>query len=85
MKIKIVGLNQIIVMFSDMSEVFYSYNTPVCLYVPDHGYYKTSAYYSQTTSKHINAYLGSNPYKTIPANWLNALLAQITLPDIIKF
>lgn len=38
--------------------VLYSYSTPVAVYVPDRGYFRTDRFYSKTTSAHINKWMG---------------------------
>lgn len=39
------------------STILVSYSTPVAALVPGHGYCRTEAHYSQTTTRHINAWL----------------------------
>jgi len=55
-RIKVVGSNQTELSKPNGDIVFYSYNTPVVALVSGK-WYKTNTKYSNTTSKHINAYL----------------------------
>jgi len=63
MKLKRTGYNQTVVSLNNGAEVFFSYDTPVAGYHHELGYVKTDKYYSKTTSRHINNYLGelNNP------------------------
>jgi hypothetical protein len=40
--------------------VLFSYATPVAVHIPGRGYFKTSSFYSRTTSKHIGQFLARN-------------------------
>ena len=60
MKLTPIAANQNIVSFPNGVEVFFSYKTPVAGYHPDKGYLRTKEWYSSTTSRHINKYLGVN-------------------------
>lgn len=55
-QIKVIGSNQTEVKQSNGTTIFYSYNTPVVALVSG-VWYKTTKKWSNTTSKHINAYL----------------------------
>jgi len=52
MKLKNVGSNQTEVQRGEIT-VFYSYSTPVAVFIPGRGALVTSQHYSRTTSKHI--------------------------------
>lgn len=52
MKLKAIGPNQTEVE-TNGNIVFFSYNTPVAVFVPGRGGLVTSTKYSRTTSKHI--------------------------------
>jgi hypothetical protein len=54
MQLKVIGSNQTELEFSDGTTVFFSYETPVAIFVPKQGALCTSQKYSSTTSKHIN-------------------------------
>ena len=58
MQLKQLGTNQTLVNYNDGTEVFFSYETPVAGFHPDLGYVKTANWYSSTTTRHINKYLG---------------------------
>jgi len=50
------GSNQTELSFNNGNSIFFSYETPVAGHTLDLGHFKTSTYYSRTTSKHINQY-----------------------------
>jgi len=50
------GSNQTELSLNNGTSLFFSYETPVAGYSSDLGWFKTSTYYSRTTSKHINQY-----------------------------
>jgi hypothetical protein len=58
MKLTNLGSNKTELTLSNGNIVFFSYNTPVVAYV-DNTWLKTSKFWSNTTSKHINQYLES--------------------------
>ena len=51
------GSNQTEISFNNGTTIFFSYETPVAGHDLIKGYFRTSTYYSRTTSKHINNYL----------------------------
>ena len=54
--------------------MLYSYSTPVAGY-SDEGAFRTDKYYSVTTSKHINKYLGGKHIgKVVPQSYIDALV-----------
>ena len=54
--------------------ILYSYQTPVAGY-SDEGAFRTDKYYSVTTSKHINKYLGGKDVgKVVPQSYIDALV-----------
>jgi len=55
MRLKAIGKNQTEIERADGSTVFFSYNTPVAVFVPGKGGIVTSKKWSVTTSRHINA------------------------------
>ena len=57
MKLIPYGSNQNLVIINDDTEIFYSYQTAVCGKIKGK-YYRTNRWYSQTTTRHINNYLG---------------------------
>ena len=58
MKLKSFATNRTLLTFDDGTEVFFSYQTPVAGYSKELGYIKTKSWYSSTTTRHINKYLG---------------------------
>lgn len=55
MKLQPIGSNQTEIEYPDGITVFYSYKTPVAVFVPGKGALCTSTKYSNTTSRHISA------------------------------
>ena len=54
--------------------ILFSYSTPVAGY-SDEGAFRTDKYYSVTTSKHINKYLGGKDVgKVVPQSYIDALV-----------
>ena len=58
MKLHSFATNRTLLTFDDGTEVFFSYQTPVAGYSNNLGYVKTKSWYSSTTTRHINKYLG---------------------------
>ena len=73
MQLTPIAANQTSVTFNDGTEVFFSYKTPVAAYLPDRGYVKTEKFYSVTTSRHINKYLGALNYSQVEQETINNL------------
>ena len=61
MKLIRFGSNQNLVIINDDTEIFYSYKTAVAGKIKGK-YYKTNEWYSRTTTRHINNYLGKLKY-----------------------
>ena len=56
--------------------ILFSYSTPVAGY-SDEGAFRTDKYYSVTTSKHINKYLGGKHIgKVVPQSYIDALVEK---------
>lgn len=79
MKIQRQGDNATVTTFSDGSELFFSYVTPVAGFIPDMGYFRTTKKWSITTSKHINKYLDGISAKKISQDELDAIATRIQL------
>ena len=74
MKLTPIAANQTEVSFTNGTQVFFSYKTPVAAYLPDKGYVRTEKFWSVTTSRHINKYLqGVTNVETIPQAVLDNL------------
>lgn len=57
MKVRILGPNQTELTYSDGTQVFFSYETPVAVFIPGYGYKQTATKWSRTTSRHVNKWL----------------------------
>lgn len=56
--------------------ILFSYSTPVAGY-SDEGAFRTDKFYSVTTSKHINKYLGGKHIgKVVPQSYIDALVEK---------
>ena len=58
MKLTPIATNQTELNLNNGTQVFFSYKTPVAAYVPSQGYIRTDKFWSTTTSRHINKWLG---------------------------
>ena len=57
-------------------QVLFSYRTPVACLSDDNKYYRTDKFWSVTTSRHINKWLGNVEYDTIPQSALDMITAE---------
>ena len=57
MRLSRIGYNQTVIVHNDGTEVFFSYDTPVAVRLPNYEYLKTNVKYSVTTTRHINKWL----------------------------
>ena len=73
MKLTPIAKNQNIVSYNDGTEVFFSYETPVAGFHEALGYVKTANWYSSTTTRHINKYLGVLKADVVPQEIINSL------------
>ena len=75
MKLTPIAKNQNTVNYNDGTEVFFSYETPVAGYHPELGIVRTKEWYSSTTTRHINKYLGNlvNEVVEVPQEIINSL------------
>tara|TARA_R100001594_G_scaffold147246_1_gene199938 strand:+ start:1323 stop:1607 length:285 start_codon:yes stop_codon:yes gene_type:complete len=84
-RLKSVGSNMTEIAFSvkknkDHSLLFYSYSTPVAAYCAESGeYLRTKEWFSVTTSRHLNKWLGDNEYREVDQEFLD-LLGQFRQP-----
>jgi hypothetical protein len=66
MTIKAIAANQTELTLDNGDIVLFSYQTPVAAFVSGKGILRTEAGYSQTTTKHINAFIKrTNPNSTV--------------------
>ena len=58
------------------ARILFSYRTPVAAYVFGEGMVRTAKYWSVTTSRHINKWIGSTdrPVKQVPQTYLDNLV-----------
>lgn len=77
MRIQSLAANQTVVTLSSGCEVFFSYETPVAA-IFDGVSYKTDRKYSTTTTRHVNAWLGSDSKSAIvkPQDYFDNLAAN---------
>ena len=75
-----IGSNQTEISCNNGSTLFFSYETPVAGHTILDGYFKTDAYYSRTTSKHINQYLNTLTHTSRLLQMIT-LLVYATLKD----
>jgi hypothetical protein len=73
MKLTPIANNQNTVSYTDGTEVFFSYSTPVAGYHPDLGYVRTKDWYSSTTTRHINKWLSNVEYTEVAQHVINNL------------
>jgi hypothetical protein len=73
MKLTPIANNQNVVSYTDGTEVFFSYSTPVAGFHPDLGYVKTEDWYSSTTTRHINKWLADFNFTVVSQHVINNL------------
>ena len=73
MKLTPIANNQNTVSYTDGTEVFFSYSTPVAGYHPDLGYVRTKDWYSSTTTRHINKWLSNVESTEVAQHVINNL------------
>jgi hypothetical protein len=73
MKLNTFGNNQTEIELGDNLVMFFSYSTPVACYVRNKGYFRTNEKHSNTTTKHINNWLGGTKAEEKPQSWFNDL------------
>ena len=69
-----IGSNQTELSLNNGNSIFFSYETPVAGYSDDIGFFRTATYYSKTTSRHINAYLGDVKASEVPEEYIVELV-----------
>ena len=75
MKLTPIAANQNEVEFTNGTQVFFSYKTPVAAYCPSRGYIRTANWFSQTTTRHINKWLkGITEVTEVPQTVLQELV-----------
>ena len=74
-----IGSNQTELSLNNGNSIFFSYETPVAGYSDDIGFFRTSTYYSKTTSRHINQY-----FKHVDAGDITTVPDQYIV-DLVNF
>ena len=75
MKLKLIGSNQTELRLEDGTQIFFSYETPVCVR-NENGCFVTEEKYSRTTSKHINNWVAnlSSIIKMVPQSEIDNMV-----------
>ena len=77
MKLTPIAANQNEVEFTNGTQVFFSYKTPVAAYCPSRGFIRTANWFSSTTTRHINKWLkGITEVTEVPQTVLQELVGQ---------
>ena len=77
MKLQSIAHNRTLLIFNNgITEVFFSYETPVAGYSNKLGYVKTKSWYSSTTTRHVNKYIDGKPHKEVEQSVINDLLKE---------
>ena len=77
-----IGSNQTELSLNNGNSIFFSYETPVAGYSDDIGFFRTATYYSKTTSRHINAYLGDVKASEVPDQYICLLYTSPSPRDL---
>ena len=64
---------------TDKARVFFSYRTPVAAYVYGEGYVRTEKWWSVTTSRHINKWIGNCTTKEVSQTYLDNLVQGVIM------
>ena len=76
MQLQSFAVNRTLLLFDDGTEIYFSYETPVAGYSNKLGYVKTSQWYSSTTTRHINKYLGNLKHSEVSQDTINNLIRE---------
>ena len=77
MELQSIAANRTLLIFNNgITEILFSYSTPVAGYSNKLGYVKTDQWYSQTTTRHINKYIDGKPHKVVSQSTINDLLKE---------
>ena len=81
MELKSLAANRTLLIFNrGITEILFSYETPVAGYSNKLGYIKTDQWYSSTTTRHINKYIGAKTHTVVDQSVINDLLKE-QIPD----
>ena len=77
MKLQSFAKNRTLLIFNNgITEIFFSYETPVAGYSNKLGYVKTDEWYSSTTTRHINKYIDGKAHTVVSQSVINDLLKE---------
>jgi len=77
MKLQSIAHNRTLLIFNNgITEILFSYETPVAGYSNKLGYVKTDQWYSSTTTRHINKYLGDLKHSVVEQSVIDDLLKE---------
>ncbi len=74
MNIRPLGKNQTVVTLPNQDEVFYSYSTPVAGWVCGKGFWRSTEFFSTTTSRHVGKYANTANVRELSPEETAALL-----------
>lgn len=77
MKLEKVGVNQTVLTINQDMRILFSYSTPVAAWTRTSGYLRTCTKHSNTTQRHITAWLaheGASFVNVVPQDMIDALL-----------
>ena len=81
MELKSLAKNRTVLIFNrGITEILFSYETPVAGYSNKLGYIKTDQWYSSTTTRHINKYIDDKAHTVVSQSVINDLLKE-QIPD----
>ena len=81
MELKSLAANRTLLIFNrGITEILFSYEKPVAGYSHKLGWIKTEEYYSKTTTRHINQYLGNLNHTVVSQSVIDDLLKE-QIPD----
>ena len=81
MELQSLAKNRTLLIFNNgITEILFSYSTPVAGYSNKLGYVKTDQWYSSTTTRHINKYLDDNFALNVEQDTINNLIGE-RIPD----
>ena len=77
MELKSIAKNRTVLIFNrGITEILFSYETPVAGYSDKLGYFKTDTWYSSTTTRHINKYLRDLKHTVVSQSVIDDLLKE---------
>lgn len=81
MRIKPIQANMTELSLADGTNILFSYETPVACFTYDHDgnshLYKTDKKWSNTTTRHMNKWLGGSTVETMPQEYFDNLVKGV--------